>query len=69
MIRLLKTLVLLNYSIGSVQSGHWICSILTDYEEPDGSKVWATINDTYPITKADEYDVRLSTLFLYKKSA
>ena len=52
---------------GSVHSGHWVCSILTNELDQDGSEIWATINDTYPITKADSYDVRMSTLFLYKK--
>ena len=54
--------------VGSVHSGHWIASVLTQEVEQDGSKIWATINDDYPITKADVYDLRMSTLFLYKKA-
>ena len=54
--------------VGSVQSGHWLASVLTQEVDQDGSKIWATINDTYPITKADVYDLRMSTLFLYEKT-
>ena len=52
---------------GSCQSGHWLANVLTKETDQDGSDVWVTVNDTWPITKADSYDLRLSTLFLYKK--